>query len=211
VHPAAGAGAGFRRLSGRRGLSPSGDWDSGNPAFAISRGSPGTPSRTPRQRPPVSWHAIVPGSSFRNTGQPSDPKTPPPVHARYAGYIAVRLVAHTERPVPAHTVDVLRSYRGRSGCRAGEPHCVLMAATGAKPTRRFDGLFVRPRASAREHCCADHQQHGDFALTADLPPRAIGRRQGPAGHPRALRGPMSIIACRGQWADPARVCVVVRI
>jgi hypothetical protein len=36
--------------------------------------------------------------SFRVTGQPSDPKTPPPVHARYASYIAVRLVAHTEHP-----------------------------------------------------------------------------------------------------------------
>jgi len=61
AHPAAGAGTGFMRLSGRLGFSPSGDWDSGNPAFAISRGSPGAPSRTPRQRPPVSWHAIVPG------------------------------------------------------------------------------------------------------------------------------------------------------
>ena len=36
--------------------------------------------------------------SFRITGQPSDPKTPPPVRARYAGYIAVRLVAHTDQP-----------------------------------------------------------------------------------------------------------------
>ncbi len=32
-------------------------------------------------------------------GQPSDPKTPPPVPARYAGYIAVRLVAHADHPV----------------------------------------------------------------------------------------------------------------
>ena len=87
------------RLSGRLGFSPSGDWASGNPAFAISRGSPGTPSRTHRQRLPVSWHAIVPDLSFRITGQPSDPKTPPPVHARYAGYIAVRLVAHADHPV----------------------------------------------------------------------------------------------------------------
>ena len=37
--------------------------------------------------------------TFRITGKPSDPKTPPPVHARSAGYIAVRLVAHTESPV----------------------------------------------------------------------------------------------------------------
>ena len=50
--------ASFRQVHA---FKPSGDWDSGNPAFAISRGSPGTPPRTPRQRPPVSWHAIVPG------------------------------------------------------------------------------------------------------------------------------------------------------
>src|SRR5262249_24374126 len=36
--------------------------------------------------------------TFQITGQPSDPKTPPPVHARCAGHIAVRLVAHTEHP-----------------------------------------------------------------------------------------------------------------
>src|SRR5215469_16886261 len=54
---------------------------------------PARPPRTHRQRLPVSWHAIVP-FTFRITGQPSDPKTPPPVHARYAGYTAVRLVAH---------------------------------------------------------------------------------------------------------------------
>ena len=92
-HPAAGAGAGYRRLSGGRRLPPSGDWDSGNPAFAISRGSPGTPPRTPRQRPPVSWHAIVP-LTFRIRVKPSDPQTPPPVRARYPGDTAVRHVAH---------------------------------------------------------------------------------------------------------------------
>ena len=46
-YPAAGAGTGFRRLSGRRRIPPSGDWASGNPTFALSCGSPGTPSRTP--------------------------------------------------------------------------------------------------------------------------------------------------------------------
>src|ERR1039457_5540479 len=47
AHLAAGAGAGYRHLSGGRSLAPSGDWDSGNPAFAISRGSPGAPPLTP--------------------------------------------------------------------------------------------------------------------------------------------------------------------
>src|ERR1700745_3194170 len=45
--PAAGTGTGFRRLSGRRHITPSGDWASGNPTFALSCGSPGTPPHTP--------------------------------------------------------------------------------------------------------------------------------------------------------------------
>ena len=44
---AAEAGAGSRRLSGGCNFSPSGDWASGSPAFAISRGPPGTPPHTP--------------------------------------------------------------------------------------------------------------------------------------------------------------------
>src|SRR5712692_4379709 len=35
------------RLSGGWYLSPSGDWDSGNATFAVSRGSPGAPPLTP--------------------------------------------------------------------------------------------------------------------------------------------------------------------
>src|ERR1019366_8113207 len=46
-HLAAGAGAGYRHLSGGCPLTPSGDWDSGNPTFAISRGSPGAPPLKP--------------------------------------------------------------------------------------------------------------------------------------------------------------------
>jgi hypothetical protein len=47
VHHAAGAAPVTGVFSGRRLLAPSGDWDSGNPAFAISRGSPGAPPLTP--------------------------------------------------------------------------------------------------------------------------------------------------------------------
>ena len=43
----AGTGAGYGRLSGGRCFAPSGDWASGNPAFAVSRGSPGAPPLTP--------------------------------------------------------------------------------------------------------------------------------------------------------------------
>jgi len=55
--------------------------------------------------------------TFRVTGQPSDPKTPPPVHARYAGYIAVRLVAHAYQPIlsaPSLTARLSR-LRARPG------------------------------------------------------------------------------------------------
>ena len=41
------AGTGFRCLSGGCELPSSGDWDSGNPAFAISRGSPRALPQTP--------------------------------------------------------------------------------------------------------------------------------------------------------------------
>jgi hypothetical protein len=74
-------------------ITPSGDWASGNPTFAISRGSPGAPPRTPghgHRFPGLLFSPLT----FRITGQPSDPKTPPPVPARYAGDTAVRLVAH---------------------------------------------------------------------------------------------------------------------
>ena len=57
--------------------------------------------------------------TFQITGQPSDPKTPPPVRARYAGYIAVRLVAHTDhpfgtQPTQPHHRRERRSYRGNA-------------------------------------------------------------------------------------------------
>jgi len=45
-------------------FAPSGDWASGNPAFAISRGSPGRVAPYAWTRPPVSWHAIFPFSPF---------------------------------------------------------------------------------------------------------------------------------------------------
>jgi hypothetical protein len=62
--PAAGAGTGFRRLSGRRHITPSGDWASGNPTFTLSCGSPGTPPHTPGHVLPVFWHAIFPYCPF---------------------------------------------------------------------------------------------------------------------------------------------------
>src|SRR2546430_2264764 len=92
---AAGTGAGYRRLSGGGLLTPSGDWDSGNPAFAISRGSSRRAAPYAWARPPVSWHAIVP-FTFRVLGQPSDPEISPLISARCAGDITLRLVAQQQ-------------------------------------------------------------------------------------------------------------------
>ena len=63
-HPAAGAGTGFKRLSGRSFIAPSGGWDSGNQAFAISRGSSRHTAPYAWARLPVSWHAVFPGHPF---------------------------------------------------------------------------------------------------------------------------------------------------
>src|SRR5215471_4370145 len=103
---AVGTGAGDRRLSGGGLLTPSGDWDSGNPAFAISRGSSRRAAPYAWARPPVSWHAIVP-FTFRISGQPLDPKISPLISARCAGDITLRLVAqqHRSAAATAHLTD----------------------------------------------------------------------------------------------------------
>lgn len=49
--------ASFRRVQH---FSPSGDWDSGNPAFAISRGSSRSTVPNAWTRSPVCWRALVP-------------------------------------------------------------------------------------------------------------------------------------------------------
>src|SRR3954453_591639 len=89
-------GTGFGRLSGRCAFAPSGDWDSGNPAFAISRGSPDAPLSTPGTTAGF-LACYFPRSPFRTTGQPSDPETSPLVPARYASDTTLRLVAQLQR------------------------------------------------------------------------------------------------------------------
>ena len=107
---AVGTGAGYRRLSGGGLLTPSGDWDSGNPAFAISRGSSRRAAPYAWARPPVSWHAIVP-FTFRVLGQPSDPEITPLISARCAGDITLRLVAQQQQSAATATdgTDLMRS------------------------------------------------------------------------------------------------------
>jgi hypothetical protein len=53
-------GAGSGRLSGGCDLPSTGNWDSGNPAFALSRGSHDGPPSTSSRCPSLAWHAVVP-------------------------------------------------------------------------------------------------------------------------------------------------------
>src|ERR1035437_8991970 len=66
-------GAGHKRLSGRRIVASSGDWDSGNPAFAISRGSRDTPAQTPRLT--IASMACCCPVHLSDPGKPLDPRT----------------------------------------------------------------------------------------------------------------------------------------
>ena len=53
-------GAGSGRLSGGCDLPSTGNWDSGNPAFALSRGSHDGPPSTSSRCPSLARHAVVP-------------------------------------------------------------------------------------------------------------------------------------------------------
>ena len=91
---AAGAGAGYGCLSGGCSITPSGDWDSGNPTFALSRGSPGAPPLTPgrgRRFSAMLFSRII----LSDSGKASDPEISPLISARCAGDTPVRLMAHS--------------------------------------------------------------------------------------------------------------------
>ena len=61
--------------------------------FTLSRGSPGAPFLMPGHGRRFPGMLFSP-QPFRITSKPLDPKTPPPVSARSARDMAVRLVAH---------------------------------------------------------------------------------------------------------------------
>src|SRR5260370_1772964 len=90
---AAGAGAGYGCLSGGCSITPSGDWDSGNPTFALSRGSPSAP---PLASGHGHWFSAMLFSLtvLSDSGKASDPEISPLIAARFAGDTAVRLMAH---------------------------------------------------------------------------------------------------------------------
>ena len=91
---AAGAGAGYGCLSGGCSITPSGHWDSGNPTFALSRGSPSAP---PLASGHGHWFSAMLFSLtvLSDSGKASDPEISPLISARCAGDTAVRLMAHT--------------------------------------------------------------------------------------------------------------------
>ena len=91
---AAGAGAGYGCLSGGCSITPSGDWDSGNPTFALSRGSPSAPPLTSGHG---HWFSAMLFSLnvLSDSGKASDPEISPLISARCAGDTAVRLMAHS--------------------------------------------------------------------------------------------------------------------
>jgi hypothetical protein len=100
-----------RRLSGGCCVAPSGDWDSGNPAFAISR-------RAPQQPVPYAWARAAgflacycPRLSFRiRVSHQAQGLISPPFPPRCAGDTAERLVAHQgPQATPAHPAG--RSHR----------------------------------------------------------------------------------------------------
>src|SRR6266702_2806517 len=91
---AAGAGTGFRRLSGGRQNCTS--WRLSFKLFDLHRIARISCRAVPYAwaRLPVFCHAIFPSLAFRLSGKASDPEISPLISARCAGDIAVRLMAH---------------------------------------------------------------------------------------------------------------------
>src|SRR5262249_49421252 len=94
VYADAGCGAGYRRLSGGRGVAPSGDCDTGNPALALSRGSHSASLHTPEHDRCFPGMLLFP-DTVSGRGKPSDPGTSLRVPPGWAGDMTERLVAQT--------------------------------------------------------------------------------------------------------------------
>jgi hypothetical protein len=117
-HRAAGAGAGYRCLSGGCSITPSGDWDSGNPTFTLSRGSPGAPPLAPghgRRFSAMLFSLAI----LSDPGKASDPEISPLISARCASDTAVRLMAHRWfEPNTCHHLRIcpLAGFSSLAGC-----------------------------------------------------------------------------------------------
>src|SRR5271166_3215012 len=93
IRPPQGVAPVYGCLSGGCSITPSGDWDSGNPTFALSRGSPSAP---PLASGHGHWFSAMLFSLtvLSDSGKASDPEISPLISARCAGDTAVRLMAH---------------------------------------------------------------------------------------------------------------------
>ena len=119
-----------------------------------------------RARPPVSWHAAVP-ARLSATGQPSDPQTPPPVHARYASDTAVRHVAQSRQ----HCATLRSRPQRQAAKRVRTPRSADVTDSPrplshpAPPPRR------KPSAAAAPARCDPHQPR--FSRGATIPPMSM--------------------------------------
>ena len=163
--PCGRAGAGFRRLSGGRCLAPSGDWASGNPAFAISRGSPGAPSRTPEHGRRFAWHATVPftfqipGKAIRSTDTSSSPC---PLRGRYGGCATWRSRSNNEQPLedrlPASGSLTASTAPSNNDVASGTTAIFTPVRRHVKRYRGLTWLLGRSRVGVRGGCLGDHPE-----------------------------------------------------
>jgi len=156
VHPAAGAGTGFRRLSGRRLLSPSGDWDSSNQAFTLSRGSPGTPFLRLDTATGLLACCIHRAFLFRSrVSHWTHGHLLQSVPAARA-ILTMRLVAHT----------------GRTAGTSGPPPRSPRAGTGSRQRPRLRELESSDQSPATRDRPTQQRPHRDRnALACSSPPR----------------------------------------
>ena len=141
-------GVGFGRLSDGCDLPSTGNWDSGNPAFALSRGSHDGPPSTSSRCPSLAWHAVVPftfriqvsqqtqeppseflpaepgiqpGASWR-TASGRRPGRPPPGTIALVAFPCEQMPGHAARQPPSPQ-EWRNPFARRRDCHAGQRNC----------------------------------------------------------------------------------------
>jgi hypothetical protein len=112
---AAEHGTGFKRLSDGWEVASTGDWASGNSAFAISRGSPSAP---PLTSGPGHWFPgmLLSPLTFRLRVSHSDPETSSRVPPNCVGDTTRRLVAHNDSSIFQRRPATMTRVRSGTGC-----------------------------------------------------------------------------------------------
>ena len=179
---AAGAGAGYGCLSGGCSITPSGDWDSGNPTFALSRGSPSAP---PLASGHGHWFSAMLFSLtvLSDSGKASDPEISPLISARCAGDTAVRLMAHRGSNRASHSGS--SAFRTRAWWQRS-------ASAGIPSGRRFPlafGTYTRRTGSGSQVRMVSCTRTAISALARDV------RATSPS-IPAVLRPAFRCVTCR---------------